>query len=96
MDGKSSRLRDNAPEHRDTGPTWRRDLEATSTASRRPGAPLMDIGAAAERLSVSVRLVRRLVFERRIPYLKIGKYVRFDPDALDRWVQEQRVEPHAS
>jgi excisionase family DNA binding protein len=56
----------------------------------------MNIEAAAERLGVTVRLVRRLVFERRIPYLKIGKYVRFDPDALDRWVAEQRVEPQAS
>jgi excisionase family DNA binding protein len=96
MDGTGIWPMGNAHEHREAARTRHRDPEASSMASPRPGAPLMDIEATAERLGVSVRLVRRLVFERRIPYLKIGKYVRFDPDALDRWVLEQRVEPHAS
>jgi len=52
---------------------------------------LLDIDGLAERLGVTDRFVRRLVAERRIPFLKIGKYVRFDPVEIDRWVEERRV-----
>jgi len=34
---------------------------------------------------------RRLVAERRIPFLKIGKFVRFDPDEVATWLDQQRV-----
>ena len=37
--------------------------------------------------------MRRLVDERRIPFHKIGKYVRFDPADIDRFAIQGRVEP---
>jgi excisionase family DNA binding protein len=49
------------------------------------------VAALAERLDVSVRFVRRLVHERRIPFLKIGKFIRFDPDEIDSWLDSHRV-----
>ena len=54
--------------------------------------PLLDIAALAERLGVTERFVRRLVDERRIPFLKIGKFIRFDPADIAGWIDEQRVE----
>jgi excisionase family DNA binding protein len=48
---------------------------------------------AAERLNVSLRFIRRLCHERRLPYTKVGKYVRFDADELEAWITAQRVEP---
>lgn len=54
---------------------------------------LLDVNAAAVRLGVSVRFVRRLVDQRRIPFVKLGKFIRFEPEALDEWVRAQRVEP---
>lgn len=53
---------------------------------------LLDINQLAERLGVTERFVRRLVEERRIPFLKIGKYVRFDPQDVDDWIDEQRID----
>jgi excisionase family DNA binding protein len=53
---------------------------------------LLDIGGAAEYLNVNPRFVRRLVAERRINYLKIGKFVRFDQRELDGWIEGQRVD----
>lgn len=53
---------------------------------------LVDIATAARQLGVAVRFMRRLVDERRIPYFKIGKYVRFDPADLTRFAQSGRVE----
>jgi excisionase family DNA binding protein len=40
---------------------------------------------------VTERFVRRLVFERRIPFLKVGHFVRFEPAAIERWIVETRV-----
>jgi hypothetical protein len=36
--------------------------------------------------------VRRLVFERRIAYRKVGRFVRFHPDDLAEYVAAHRVE----
>ncbi len=57
---------------------------------------LLDIAQLAERLGVTERFVRRLVEERRIPFLKIGKFVRFHPDDVERWIAHQRVTQTAS
>jgi excisionase family DNA binding protein len=46
---------------------------------------------AADRLNITPRHVRRLVFERRIAYRKLGRYVRFHPDDLAEYVAAHRV-----
>ena len=53
---------------------------------------LLDVAGVAEVLGVTVRHVRRLVADRRIPYLKWGHYVRFDPDDIQHWLEEARIE----
>lgn len=52
---------------------------------------LIDLPALAERLGVNERHIRRLVAEHRIPYLKWGHLLRFDPDEIDGWLQRARV-----
>ena len=59
-------------------------------ASRAPARPLMDLPAVAERLCVNHRHIRRLVAERRIPFLKWGHLLRFDPDEIDSWLDQAR------
>ena len=55
--------------------------------------PLLDIPAAANHLGCSERFIRRLVQERRIPFVKLaGTRVRFLALDLDQWVVSQRVE----
>jgi excisionase family DNA binding protein len=51
---------------------------------------LLTIDQLAERLGVSVRHVRRLVAEKRVPYLKVGKFVRFDPVEIGEWLDNAR------
>jgi excisionase family DNA binding protein len=53
---------------------------------------LLTMEEAAERLRTTPRHVRRLVFERRIAYRKVGRFVRFHPDDLADYVAAQRVE----
>ncbi|MDP9403504.1 MAG: helix-turn-helix domain-containing protein [Actinomycetota bacterium] len=52
--------------------------------------PLLDLPTVAERLGVNQRHVRRLVAERRIPHVKWGRLLRFDPDELDAWLDRAR------
>jgi excisionase family DNA binding protein len=51
----------------------------------------MGIEGAAQRLGVPVRHVRRLVAERRIPFIKWGSRLHFDPSDLDDWIEAHRV-----
>jgi excisionase family DNA binding protein len=50
----------------------------------------MNLAEVAERLGVNQRHVRRLVAERRIPYLKWGHRLRFDPDELEACLDRAR------
>jgi excisionase family DNA binding protein len=58
----------------------------------RPMDKLLTWDEAAERLNTTPRHVRRLVFERRIAYRKLGRYVRFHPDDLEEYITANRVE----
>jgi len=56
-----------------------------------PHPALIGLPAVAERLGVNERHIRRLVAERRIPFLKWGHLLRFDPDEIDAWLEAARV-----
>lgn len=45
-----------------------------------------DIPVAAAHLATSERHLRRLVYERRVPFTKLGGKVRFDLDELDKFL----------
>jgi excisionase family DNA binding protein len=70
---------------------------ATPQASAHGHMPLGDsgqlltIGQAAEYLGTGQRFVRRLISERRIPYVKLGKHVRLERSALDGFINDGRV-----
>ena len=57
------------------------------------GQPLIDVDAVAQRLGTTVRHVRQLVTDQRIPYKKVGRLLRFDPDEIDSWVHENSKDP---
>ena len=62
-------------------------------SERRGHEALIDAEEVAAQLGVTVRFVRRLVHERRIPFHRIGRHVRFDPTDVDAFIAEGRVEP---
>ena len=51
----------------------------------------MTLEDVALRLGTSQRLVRRLADERRIPIVKVGRYVRFDGHELEHWIDDHRI-----
>lgn len=69
---------------------------ATTTAAATPeaGEPrLIDLTTLAQWLGVEPRHVRRLVAERRIPFIKWGHLLRFDPVEIRAWIDEYRRRP---
>jgi excisionase family DNA binding protein len=66
-------------------------------AERRHGQPTVESGPIQGRpltlsesaiyLNVTERYMRRLVVERRIPYLKVGRLLRFRPKDLDAYLE---------
>jgi excisionase family DNA binding protein len=52
---------------------------------------LLDSSEVAGMLGITERHVRRLVLERRIPFVKVGKFVRFDPRDIEQWVRAAKV-----
>ena len=57
---------------------------------------LLSVEQAAERLGTSVRFVRRLVAERRIAYVKVGRHVRLDPTDVEAFIAASRVQVRPS
>ncbi|MCW3815714.1 helix-turn-helix domain-containing protein [Micromonospora sp. DR5-3] len=54
---------------------------------------LLTAGEVAARLRATPRFVRRLVAERRIAYVKVGRFVRFEPAAVAAYIEANRVVP---
>jgi len=50
---------------------------------------LWDVAKAADTLGLTEGGVRQMVFRKTIPYTKIGRCVRFDPEALSAWVRNR-------
>jgi excisionase family DNA binding protein len=54
---------------------------------------LLTVEAAAERMSTSVRFARRLIAERRIAYVKIGRHVRITEADIAAFIEAGRITP---
>jgi len=57
---------------------------------------LLTVDQAAERPGTSVRFVRRLIAERRIAYVKLGRHVRIAAEDLEAFIASGRVEGGAA
>jgi excisionase family DNA binding protein len=58
-----------------------------------PGDRLLTVAEVAAMLSTSERFPRRLVAERRIPFVRIGRHVRIPESALREFIAAGLVEP---
>jgi excisionase family DNA binding protein len=53
--------------------------------------PLLDKHQVAERLNVGVRFVERLISEKRIPYIKVGRHVRVRDSEILKFISDRTV-----
>ena len=53
--------------------------------------PLLDKHQVAQRLNVGPRFVERLIAEKRIAYVKVGRHVRIRVSAVDAFIKSHSV-----
>ena len=66
------------------------------SASEHAGEPdtlteLLTLSEVAALLQVSLKTVRRLVANRRLPHFRVGRVLRFDPADVSRWLTARKV-----
>ena len=57
---------------------------------------LLTIKEAADILGVSVNTIYKWTSAKKIPYVKVGGRVMFDPDDLEAWIEARKVDPIGS
>ena len=68
-------------------------MSRTSERAALDGAhdPLLTVAEAGDYLATGERFIRRLIAQRRITYVKLGKYVRLQRSTLDDFIKAGRV-----
>ena len=70
------------------------EKNADSIKSRMPsGRHFLGTEEFAEYLGLPINTLRSWVWMRKIPYIKLGKIVKFDLRDIDEWIRERKVEP---
>ncbi len=54
---------------------------------------IMDVKELAAYLKISVDGVYAMVRERKIPYYKVGRRVRFDLVEINAWLEQRKQQP---
>lgn len=54
---------------------------------------LLTTRQVAEILQIHLNSLYRLVYQKRIPFTKVSGMLRFDPKALEVWIQKGKVDP---
>ena len=56
---------------------------------------LINIKQLSEKLSISKFTIYTWVSQEKIPHVKVaGRLIRFDPEEVEAWINEQRVKPN--
>ena len=54
---------------------------------------LVSIKEAADYIGLYPHTIYTMVSQRRIPFVKMGRLVKFDLELLDKWIKQQTVMP---
>jgi len=61
-------------------------------SAQNPAPRLMTVNDAARCLAVSVSTLYGWVYQRRIPFVKVGRALRFEVVELDSFIQRNRTQ----
>ena len=57
---------------------------------------LITIQEAGEYTGLSPHTLYTMVSQRRVPFVKVGRLVKFDVELLDKWIKQNTVMPMPS
>lgn len=52
---------------------------------------LLTLDQVCERLKLKKSFIYDMTSRSQIPHIKVGRLIRFDPDEIDKWLQNQRI-----
>lgn len=52
---------------------------------------LLTVEQAAKRLNVSEKWIRRAIFDKKLPIVRLGRLVRIEPAQLEQFIVRSRV-----
>jgi excisionase family DNA binding protein len=67
-------------------------LNALSSAARAGAPRYLDVRGTAAYLALTRKALYHRVSRRSIPFIKVGRLLRFDRQALDRWIRKGAVD----
>ncbi len=53
---------------------------------------LINVKQLSESTGLSVFTLYSWINQKRIPYVKVGRLVRFDPKKIEKWIEDKTVE----
>ena len=53
----------------------------------------LTVKEVSEYIGIAVDTIYKMVNQRRIPFVKVGRLVKFDQAALDAWLKQHTVMP---
>jgi len=65
------------------------DIKGRMSSGRR----FLGVKELSEYLGLPINTLRSWVWMRKIPYVKLGRIVKFDLRDIDEWIRERKVEP---
>ena len=68
-------------------------MRRTGQGSTARGDVLLTVEQVAERLGTTVRFPRRLIAERRIEFVRVGRHVRIPSSVLSEFIAAGTVDP---
>ena len=54
---------------------------------------LIAIKEAAQYIGISIHTLYKMVSQRKVPYTKVGRLVKFDVEQLNKWIKQNSVMP---
>jgi excisionase family DNA binding protein len=66
-------------------------MGATLVRSENVSGPLIGISDMARLLGVRLKTLYSWVHQRKIPYVKVGRLVKFDQKDIATWIAERKV-----
>ncbi len=61
--------------------------------SERKQYQLIDVNQVSKYTGLSVSVLYKMVSQRRIPYVKTGRLVKFDLEGINEWIKQNTVMP---
>ena len=52
---------------------------------------MLNIHELAKELNLSESGIYQMVGQRRIPFVKIGRAIRFDLEDIEKWIEEKKI-----